>query len=153
MTRALALWLCRKEYPQGHRGKASKVFIKRKESTVRVNRHMGRLRGRAPELGPCGGLNRLDRAFLPVFLWPIILICLVHSPYWVYLRILPCVSTLLLAKMDSTKEAYGWHHSPLTSKGSFWAGVVEEVSWLWEWEMWCLGKAQPPLLMVLLFSS
>ena len=56
--------------PRTESSEASKVFIKRKESTVRVNRHMGRLRGRVPELGPCGGLNRLDRAFLPVFLWP-----------------------------------------------------------------------------------
>ena len=34
-------------------------------------------------------------------------IYLVHSPYLAYLRVLPCVCSHLLAKMDSTKEAYG----------------------------------------------
>ena len=33
-----------------------------------------------------------------------------------------------LGQMDSTEDAYGWHCSPLTSWGSFWAGVVEDVS-------------------------
>lgn len=39
-------------------------------------------------------------------LWPIILLCLVLSSYWVYLRLLPCVR-VLLAKMDSSEEPYG----------------------------------------------
>ena len=39
------------------------------------------------------------------FLWPVILICLVHSPYVVYLRILPCLYVYLLVKMDLTKKA------------------------------------------------
>ena len=39
-------------------------------------------------------------------LWPVILLCLVLSSYWVYLRLLPCVH-VLLAKMDSSEEAYG----------------------------------------------
>ena len=43
--------------------------------------------------------------FLQVFLWPIILICLVHSLCLVYLRILPCVRKHLLAKLDSTKSS------------------------------------------------
>ena len=51
-------------------------------------------------------LNHLS-AFLPVSLWPIILICLVQSPYLVYFRILLSVHIYLLAKMDSTKETYG----------------------------------------------
>ena len=119
---------------------ASKVFIKRKESTVRVNRHMGRLRGRVPELGPCGGLNRLDRAFLPVFLWPIILICLVHSPYLVHHRTLPCLRTHLLAKIDPTTSI--WVEHPLTSlflwpaRSPFCAGMVEEVSGPGTRNMW-----------------
>ena len=41
------------------------------------------------------------------FLWPIILTCLVHSFCLVYLRILPCVRTHLLAKLDSAKETCG----------------------------------------------
>ena len=56
---------------------------------------------------PRGSLNHLYEAFLPGFLWPIILHCLVLSPYLVYLRVLPCVRTHLLAKVDSSKEAYG----------------------------------------------
>ena len=35
------------------------------------------------------------------------LICLVQSPYLVYLRIFPCVCAHLTAKMDSTEEAHG----------------------------------------------
>ena len=35
----------------------------------------------------------------------------------------------------------------------FWVCVVEEVSWLWEWKnTWSGGCAQPPPLIVLLFS-
>ena len=59
------------------------------------------------EWRPCGSLNHLHGAFLPGFLWPIILICLVLSPYLVHLRILPCVLAQLLAKVDSSEEAYG----------------------------------------------
>ena len=59
------------------------------------------------ELRPRGSLNHFYGAFLLGFLWPIILICLVQSPYSVYLRILPCVRAHLLAKMDSSEEAYG----------------------------------------------
>ena len=40
--------------------------------------------------------------FFWLFLWPVTLICLGQSSYLVYLRIF----TYLLAKMDSTKEAY-----------------------------------------------
>ena len=35
------------------------------------------------------------------------LVCLALSLYLVYLRVLPCVCAYLLAKMDSSKEAYG----------------------------------------------
>ena len=64
---------------------------------------------------------------------PIILICLVQSPYFVYLSVLAYVHTPLLAKIDSTKEAYrklvSLSITPfLTSKKSFCACVVGEVS-------------------------
>ena len=65
--------------------------------------------GKSPgvaESRPHGSLNYFDGAFLPGFLWPIIMIRLVHSPYLVHLRILSCVHTYLLAKMDSTTKAY-----------------------------------------------
>ena len=54
-----------------------------------------------------GGLNYLYGAFLLGFIRPIILICLVHNPYLVYLRILSCVHTHLLVKTDSIEKAYG----------------------------------------------
>ena len=63
--------------------------------------------GSERELRPHGGLNHLYGAFLPGFLWPIILLCLVLSPYLVSLRVLPCGPVHLSAKMDSSEEAYG----------------------------------------------
>ena len=84
---------------------ASKVFIRRKKSTVRVDRQMGRLRGKVSEFHPHSCFNYFYGAFLPRFLWPNVLICLVHSPYLVYLRILPRVCMNLLAKMDFTQES------------------------------------------------
>ena len=59
------------------------------------------------ELRPRGSLNYFGGVFLPGFLWPIVLICLVHSPYLVYLRVLLCVLMNLLAKMDLTAKASG----------------------------------------------
>ena len=59
------------------------------------------------ELCPCGSLNHLHGAFLPGFLWPIILLCLVLSLFLIYLRVLPCVRVYVLAKMDFSEEAHG----------------------------------------------
>ena len=87
VTRALALQLCRKELPQW-RKVVKQVFSKRRKSTVYVERHRGRLRGRVPESHICGSLSYFYGVFLLGFLWPIILIFLDHSPYLVYLRIL-----------------------------------------------------------------
>ena len=53
------------------------------------------------------GLNYFNGAFLLGFLWPILLICLVPSPCFDYLRILPYVHTHLLTKMDFTQKAPG----------------------------------------------
>ena len=72
---------------------------------VRVNR-LTRV-GSEIELRPRGSLNHLYGAFLPGFLWPIILLCLALSLYLVYLRVLPRVRTHPLAKMDSSEEVYG----------------------------------------------
>ena len=83
----------------------SKVFIKRKTSTVRVDRHLGRLR--VPELHPRGSLNYFYGVFLMGFPLTNHLICLVHSPHLIDLRIFPCVCTHLLAKMDFTEKVYG----------------------------------------------
>ena len=102
--KALALRLCRKRMPtKMESSETSKVFCRRKKkSTIHVDTYMGRLRGRV-----CGSLNSFYGAFLPDHLWPIILICLVQGSYLVYLRILSCVRTHLLAKMTSTEEGYG----------------------------------------------
>ena len=59
------------------------------------------------ESRPRDSLNHLYGAFLPGFLWLIILLCLVLSPYLVYLRVLPCVRVHLLARMDSSEEPCG----------------------------------------------
>ena len=63
--------------------------------------------GSERESCPRASLTHLYGAFLPCFLWPIVLLCLVLSPYLVYLGVLPRVRTHLLAKMDSSEEAYG----------------------------------------------
>ena len=57
----------------------------------------------------------------------------------------------VLAKMDSTKEAYG--HVDVTpfliSKKPFWSSIVRRSPWPWKWEIWGLlpgqGLASPPL--------
>ena len=61
---------------------------------------------RVTELHPHGSVNYFYGAFLPGFLWPIILIFLVLSLYLVYLRVLSCLGAHLLSKMDSSEEAY-----------------------------------------------
>ena len=83
---------------------ASKAFIRRKVSTVYVDRHMDGLRERF-----------VPSWWFETLFWGISLqcplanhlVCLVLSTYLVYLRILPCVQMHLLTKMDSTEEAYG----------------------------------------------
>ena len=98
--KALALQLCR-EFPQSQSSETIEVFIRRRKSKVLADRHMGRLR----ESCSHGGLNHLCGAFLSGFLWPIILICLVLSPYLANLRSLSCVCVHFSAKMDSREEA------------------------------------------------
>ena len=64
-------------------------------------------------LHPYGNLDHLNGAILPVFPWPIILIYLVHSPYLVYLSVLPCVHTSLGQNGFYHKGL--WVQHPLTS--------------------------------------
>ena len=97
----------------------SKVFVRRKKSTCgQIHRRNQR------EQHPHDSMTHLHGTFLPSFVCPIILICLVQSPYLVYLNILSCVQMHLLAKMDSAKEAYAQLSSVsitslLTSKDLF----------------------------------
>ena len=79
-------------------GEISEVFVKRKKSTVRVDRH-GLTQGDSSSLIHFYGI------FLQGFLWLIILICLVLTLYLVYLMILPCVCTHHSVKVDSSEEA------------------------------------------------
>ena len=62
-----------------------------------VDRHKGELRETSQQF----------ELLLWSFLWPIILIHLIQSPYLVYLRILPCMLMHFLAKMESTSQGYG----------------------------------------------
>ena len=71
------------------------MFVKRKKCPARVDRHVGGLREREAEPGPHRDLNYFYGTFLPGFLWPVISICLVLSPYLVYLRLLPRAHTSL----------------------------------------------------------
>ena len=86
VTRALALRLCRKEFPQRQKAvKPMKYLLRRKKSTECVERHMGRLRQR----------ESLSHTLMAVWITcmghffqvsqPIVQICLVHSPHLVYL--------------------------------------------------------------------
>ena len=53
-----------------------------------------------------GSLNYLHGGTSSGFPWPVILLCPVPSLYLVYSSTRPHVCALLLAKMDSSKEAY-----------------------------------------------
>lgn len=113
--------------------------------------------GQTQRVSPWVAESHPQGSFNYGLLWWIILICLVHSPYLAYLRILPCVHTHLSAKMDSAAKACGqnlpWQPSSLTCKEPFCACVVREVSRLQEREIHGLGRAQLPPLIALLFPS
>lgn len=98
--KTLAFQLCRKKFPQ--RWEVKFLLGGKRVQYVRTETPTGGLRERVPELCPRGSVNYCNEAFLPAFLWLVIMVRLVHSPYLVYLRILLCVRTCLLAKMDST---------------------------------------------------
>ena len=156
MTRALVLQLCRKAFLQ--RWKVVKqVFIRRKKSTVWIDTWVG------------FGTESLSCNLVAVwitFMGHFFQVSFGQSSWFawftvsilVYLRILPCRHTHLLAKMNSTKNVYGysipWHHSLFDLQESFLSCCVAgEVSWLPEWEICGLGRAHSPPLIVPLFSS
>ena len=106
----------------------------------------------------CGSLNHVYGLFLPVFLWPIILIYLVHSLYLVYLKILPCVCMHLFAKVSGYNAGYLDRMSldiasPLACKEPFlhicgWGGLLTSGMR----DMWS-RQGQPSSLIALLLSS
>ena len=104
---------------------ASTVFTERKKA--QYNRENTTQGEKVTELQPPGNFNYFYRAFLPVLLWSIIFICLVHSPYLVYHRIFPCVRTPLLARMNFMGKASLDITPPLTSREPFCALVVKEI--------------------------
>ena len=107
---------------------------------------------RLPELHLHSSLNHLYGAFLPGFLWPIILICLVHTPCLVYLRIFPCVRMRRWILLKRHLGRASLDMTPLwPPRNLFCTCVVEEVSWLREQKIWGLCRVQPPLLIALLF--
>ena len=91
-------------------------------------------------------------AFLPSFLWPLILICLVHSPWSFH------VCNASLSQGGSYCKGI-WVEHPLTllplspAINLFCTCMFREVSWLHKKEIPGLGKAQPPPLIVLLFLT
>ena len=106
---------------------ACKVFIKREKVqyvwTVTQEDSGGE---RVTESHPRGSLNYFNGIFLPVFIWPIILICLVHSPYLVYLRLLPHMHTHV--SQNGSYQKGIWVENPLTKlcyglQGSFFVYV------------------------------
>ena len=96
--------LCIKEFPQRWKVvKQIKYLLKGKKSTIPVDRHTGRLR----ELQPCSSLYYFHGVFHMGFLWPVILNCLVHSPYLVYLRLeMASLLTQLVKNLPAMWESW-----------------------------------------------
>lgn len=97
--------LQRRMFTETESREASQVCIRRKDSTVRVDRRRG-----VPKPRPRGGLSPFPGALLPGFLRPVILVRPVPSPRLVHLGILPPVRTHLSAKMDFTEQRMGREH-------------------------------------------
>ena len=107
--KTLACQLCRNEFPQRQK------VVKQVKCLLGGKRvHVNRLtwEGSERDLCPLSSLNHFYGAFLPVFLWPIIFLCLVLSPYLVYLRVLPFVRAYVLAKIILAKMPMGKLTSP-----------------------------------------
>ena len=103
---ALALQLCREEFPQRREVmKQAKYTLGGKEESSMCGQTQGQAQRKSRTV--MGVYITCMGHFFLVFLWPNILICLVHSLYIIHLRILPRVHTHLLAKMDSLEEVCG----------------------------------------------
>ena len=98
--KGLALWLCKKDSPQRWKGvKQIKCLLGGKEYYAYGYT--------VPQTQSCSLVNHFYGTFLPGFLWSVILICLVLSPYLVYLCILSRVYMHLLAEISFAKEDFG----------------------------------------------
>ena len=161
----LALRVCIKELSQ--RQNVVKQVLGGKKRAVHVDRHTGRVREQHTSLTlreseseseshPHGNFNQLFRKFLPGFLWPIILICLVLSLYLVYLRVIPCVHVHLSTKVYSREEVQGYLIiTPLLTSTvlSSWEGLLDFKNEEYVVSYLLSGQAQPPLSIVLLLGE
>ena len=97
-------------------GEESKAFISRNKNTLGVDRRTSGLR----ELYNHGILNHLYGAFLPGFLWPIILLCLVLNPLSGFFQGLPMCSHASLSQDGFRWRGLwvGWHHSLFYLQGT-----------------------------------
>ena len=119
---------------------------------VLVHRHAGGLRDR---VAPGRSLNHFYGAFLLGFLWSIISVCVVLSPFVVYIRILSCVHSHL---SQSGFQWVAWKVAlaslPFWSPRSFLVRKVPLTSRMRNmWPLLCFiwaGPIQPPLSTVLL---
>ena len=99
------LWLCRKEFLQRQKV-VKQVFFEEKEYNM-CGETPGQTQGEILELPLRGSLNHLHGAFLLVFIWPVILICLAYNPWLVYLRILSCVCSRQDGFYPSWPKSFG----------------------------------------------
>ena len=100
--KTLALQLCRQRiHTKTESRETRNVFIGREEYSI-----CGKTQRDSHEVSPLQQVKSLTWGFSSGFLLFGLLICLVQSPCFVYLRIRPCVRKRLLGKMDSTEEVY-----------------------------------------------
>ena len=100
----------------------SRVFIKRENvQYMWMDTQADSGRERVAKSHPHGSLNCCYWVFLLGFLRPTILICVVHSPYLIYLGILPCCGRILpyISTSQSSGQGIPWHYSPFDLQGAF----------------------------------
>ena len=128
-----------------------------------IHTWVGRGRWSERELHPHGNLNHLYGAFLLGFFWPIILFCLVLSPYLIHLRLWVHIwyisgSSHVCACTPLSQDRFlqrglwvGWHHSPFNLQETFLCmvnreGLFDPKNWKYVVSIFYLGRAQPLLL-------
>ena len=114
-----------------------------------------RERERVPEFCLCGSLNYFCGVFLLDFLWPFWFMWFTVCIWYISQDPPMCVHIPLSQDGFCCKGL--WVEHPLTSlldlQGAFLCMCGREVFWLGKWEIWDLGRTQPPPCIVLLFSS
>ena len=104
-----------KNFTKRESNKTSRVFIQRENvQYMWLDTQADSGRERVTESHPHGSLNCFYWASLLGFLQPIILICLVHSPYLIYLRVLPHIST-----SKASGQSIPYHYFLFDLQGAF----------------------------------